>query len=41
VGSILTAPTRDSSPGGAAKVGVIHKDHPLIVALPEGGGSSD
>ncbi len=22
------------SPGGAAKVGVIHKDHPLIDALP-------
>jgi NAD-dependent dihydropyrimidine dehydrogenase PreA subunit len=22
------------SPGGAAKVGVIHKDHPLIEALP-------
>ncbi|MFC0198600.1 ferredoxin, partial [Microbacterium arthrosphaerae] len=22
------------SPGGAAKVGVIHKDHPIIAALP-------
>jgi len=31
----------DTSPGGAAKVGVIHKDHALISALPEGGGSSD
>ncbi len=26
------------SPGGAAKVGVIHSDHPLIAALPVGGG---
>jgi hypothetical protein len=22
------------SPGGAAKVGVIHKDHPIVAALP-------
>ena len=29
------------SPGGASKVGVIHKDHALISALPEGGGSSE
>lgn len=25
------------SPGGAAKVGVIHKDHPVILALPPQG----
>ncbi|MBX3094769.1 MAG: ferredoxin family protein [Cryobacterium sp.] len=25
------------SPGGAAKVGVIHKDHPIVAALPPQG----
>ncbi|MBX3098365.1 MAG: ferredoxin family protein [Salinibacterium sp.] len=29
------------SPGGASKVGVIHKDHPVVSVLPEGGGSSE
>ena len=26
------------SPGGASKVGIIHKDHALILAQPVGGG---
>ncbi|MFC0198689.1 ferredoxin, partial [Microbacterium arthrosphaerae] len=29
------------SPGGAAKVGVIHKDHPVIAELPPQGEGHD